>query len=227
MNASKLVFSDDSDTFKVISVDPQQDILQIYVQSTMRSAPCPNCCISSKRIHSYYARKIADLPVFGKTSRIILRARKFYCNQDECPFKVFTGRFATHFKPNKRRTERLEGKIRQLGLLAGGRPAQRICGILSMPTSDTTILRLIEKIYFSPIEDVTAIGVDDRAYKKRKSYVSILVNLHTGKVIDLLPDREQETLRKWLQERPEIEVMGRDRYSNYQKAITCCAPQAI
>ncbi|MGJ1356870.1 transposase [Sphingobacterium siyangense] len=78
---------------------------------------------------------------------------------------------------------------------------------------------MIEKSDFSPAKGVTTIGVDDWAYKKRKSYGSILVNLHTGKVIDLLPDREQETLRKWLQERPEIEVMSRDRYSNYQKAI--------
>lgn len=225
MNASKLVFSEDGDTFKVISVDNQQDVLEIYVQSTTRYATCPNCCITSKRIHSYYSRKVADLPVFGKTSRIILRSRKFYCNQEEYSFKVFTERFDNHFKPYKRRTERLESKIRKLRLLAGGRPAQRICGILSMPTSDTTILRLIEKGDFSPAEGATAIGVDDWAYKKRKSYGSILINLHTGKV--LLPDREQDTLRKWLQERPEIEVMSRDRYSNYQKAITCGAPQAI
>ncbi|APU97158.1 hypothetical protein BV902_13025 [Sphingobacterium sp. B29] len=83
MNALKLVFSDDGDNFRIISEDNQQDVLVVYVQSTTQSAVCPNCCITSKRIHSYYTRKIADLPVFGKTSRIILRSRKFYCHQDE------------------------------------------------------------------------------------------------------------------------------------------------
>lgn len=130
MNASKLVFSDDSDNLSVISVDNQQDVLVVYVQSTTRCASCLNCCITSKRIHSYYSRKIADLPVFDKISRIILRSRKFYCHQDECPFKVSTERFESYLRPYKRRTERLESKIRQLGLLAGGRPAQRICTIL-------------------------------------------------------------------------------------------------
>ncbi|WP_262250166.1 hypothetical protein [Parapedobacter soli] len=43
MNASKLVFSDGG-PFKVISVDNRQDELRIYVQSTSRSAICPNCC---------------------------------------------------------------------------------------------------------------------------------------------------------------------------------------
>src|SRR5690606_29548254 len=204
----------------VISVDNRQDELGIYVQSTSRWAVCPNCCIASEKIHSYYTRKLADLPVFGKTSLIFLRSRKFYCHRDECPLKVFTDRFDNHFKPYKRKTERLESKIRQLGLLAGGKPAERICGMVCMPTSDTTILRLVEKEALTASEDVTAVGVDDWAYRKRDRYGSILVNLHTGKVIDLLPDREEETLRKWLEQRPEIEVMTRDRYSNYQKAIT-------
>jgi len=124
---------------------------------------------------------------------IFLRSRKFYCRQQECPFKVFTERFEHYFKPYRRKTDRLENKIRQLGLLAGGKPAERICGIVSMPSSDTTILRLIENELFSPSEGVTAVGVDDWAYKKRNSYGSILVDLHTGKAIDLLPDREEET----------------------------------
>lgn len=226
MNASKLVFSD-GDRFKVITVDSVQEELRIYVQSTTESATCPNCCIPSKRIHSYYTRKIADLPVFGKTSLIFLRSRKFYCRQEECPFKVFTERFDHYFRPYRRKTDRLENKIRELGLLAGGRPAERICRLVSMTSSDTTILRLVESEVFSPSEGVTAVGVDDWAYKKRNSYGSILVNLHTGRAIDLLPDREEETLRKWLEMRPEIKVMSRDRYSNYKKAITTGAPQAI
>src|SRR3546814_611710 len=45
--------------------------------------------------------------------------------------------------------------------------------------------------------------------------------------MDLLPDREEETLRKWLLKRPEIKVMTRDRFSNYQKAMANGAPQAI
>jgi len=226
MNASKLVFSDDT-PFKVLSVDNRQNESRIYVQPTARSAICPNCCVKSKRIHSYYTRKIADLPVFGKTSVIFLRSRKFYCRQDECPFKVFTERFEHHFKPYRRKTTRLESKIQQLGLLAGGRPAERICHIVSIPASDTTILRLVKNEVFLPAEGITAVGVDDWAYKKRDSYGSILVNLDTGKAIDLLPDREEETLRKWLEKRPEIEVMSRDRYSNYQHAITRGAPQAV
>jgi transposase len=225
MNASKLAFPDE-DPFDVISVDTRQDEVYIYVQSTSRSGICANCCTPSVKVHSYYTRKLDDLPMFGKISRIFLRSRKFYCRCEECPLKIFTERFESHFKPYKRRTERLEIKIRQLGLFAGGKPAERICGMVSMPVSDTTILRLVQKEDLPKAAAVSAVGVDDWAFKKRRSYGSILVNLHTGKVIDLLPDREEASLRKWLEQRPEIEIMTRDRYSNYQKAVTVGAPQA-
>lgn len=225
MNASKLFFSDDA-SFKVLSVDSRADEFRIYVQSKSRSALCPNCCIASKRVHSYYTRQIADLPILRKSSAIFLRSRKFYCHQEECPFKIFTERFEHHFKPYSRKTDRLKNKIRDIGLLAGGKPAERLCAVVSIPISDTTILRLIKKDSFLPSEGVIAVGVDDWAYKKRNSYGSILVNLHTGKVIDLLPDREEATLREWLEGRPEIEVVTRDRYSKYKNAITSGAPQA-
>lgn len=226
MNASKLLFSDD-DPFRVVSVDNCDDELRIYVKSTSPWAVCPNCCIQSRKIHSYYSRKVSDLPVFSKKSLIFLQARKFYCHHEECPLKVFTERFDNHFKPYMRKTLRLESRLRQLGLLCGGKTAERICKITSISSSDTTILRLIKKEVFIPLEGASAVGVDDWAFKKRKSYGSILVNLHTGKVIDLLPDREEVTLSDWLKKRPEIEVMSRDRFSNYQKAMTIGAPQAI
>lgn len=225
MNASKLVFSD-GDPFRVVSVDNRQDELNIYVQSTNGSGVCPNCCIPSGKVHSYYSRKLDDLPVFGKTSRIFLRSRKFYCRQDECPLRIFTERFDHHFRPYRRKTDRLEEKIRLLGLLAGGRPAERICGAVSMPTSDTTILRLAKAGDIPVPEGVTAVGVDDWAFKKRDSYGTILVDLRTGKVIDLLPDREEGTLKEWLGQRPGIEILTRDRFGNYQKAMAAGAPQA-
>lgn len=225
MNASKLVFLD-GDPFKVVSVDNLQCELNIYVQSTNGSSICPNCCIPSSRVHSYYNRKLDDLPVFGKTSHIFLRSRKFYCQQDECPLRIFTERFDNHFKPYKRKTDRLVEKIRLLGLLAGGKPAERICGAVSMPTSDTTVLRLVKSGGMHVSEGVTAVGVDDWAFKKRDCYGTILVDLQTGKVIDLLPDREEGTLKEWLGQRPGIEVLTRDRFGNYQKAMTAGAPQA-
>lgn len=106
MNTTKIIFNP-KDPFRVISVDNQFDRLNIYVQSKRKSSHCPNCLVASSMTHSYYTRKFMYLPSFGKATKIFLRARKFYCRTDECPFKVFTERFDDHFRPYQRITDRL------------------------------------------------------------------------------------------------------------------------
>ena len=52
------------------------------------------------------------------------------------------------------------------------------------------------------------------------------MNLETHHVIDLLPDRIVETVSAWLATHPEIELVSRDRASDYAAAATPGAPQS-
>jgi len=226
MTLTNLIFSSDN-VFKVISVDNQVDLINIYVQSRQKCCLCPNCCEPSTKIHSYYIRKFKDLPTFGKACRIFLKSRKYYCPTAECPLKIFTERYEDHFKPSKRTTNRLEEKLLNTVLELGGRPAERICRNFSVPVSDTTLLRLINRVPLPDLGVLTAVGIDDWAFKKRKRYGSILVDLTTRRVVDLLPDREEKSLTAWLRKQPEIEIITRDRYGKYQRAATKGASQAI
>ncbi|WP_126247184.1 ISL3 family transposase [Chitinophaga rhizosphaerae] len=226
MNATKIIFNP-KDPFRVISVDNQIDRLNIYVQSKRKSSHCPNCLEASSRTHSYYTRKFMDLPSFGKSTTIFLRARKFYCRTDECPFKVFTERFNDHFEPYKRLTNRLSETLLKIALEAGGKSGERICRQCSIGISDSTLLRIIYNADLPNCKEVIALGVDDWAIKKRDRYGSILVDLTTNKPIALLADREENTLTAWLKDRPEIQIVSRDRYGNYQRAASKGAPQAV
>lgn len=108
-----------------------------------------------------------------------------------------------------------------------GNSAERVCNSLSMPISDSTLLRLINKDPLPPLDQLKAVGVDDWAYKKRDRYGSILVNLDTGKIVDLLPDREEKSLENWRKKQPAIEVITHDRYHKYVQGATKGGPNAL
>ncbi len=66
---------------------------------------------------------------------------------------------------------------------------------------------------------LTVLGIDDWAFAKGRRYGTILVDLERGVPVDLLPDRTAATLAAWLKAHPSIEVITRDRFSDYALAV--------
>ncbi len=57
------------------------------------------------------------------------------------------------------------------------------------------------------------LGIDDFAIKRGDSYGTVLVNLETGKPLDLLAYRTAEAVLPLLEQHQEIELVSRDRAS--------------
>jgi transposase len=70
------------------------------------------------------------------------------------------------------------------------------------------------------------VGIDDWAWCKGQRYGTIVVDLETNDVVDLLPDRDAETVKAWLEAHPGVELVSRDRSSAYSQAATEAAPKA-
>src|SRR5215204_1814869 len=94
--------------------------LTLVVMATRREAECPRCHRPSTRVHSYYTRKVADLPWHGVSVHLELHTRRFRCRNSLCTKRIFCERLPRVVAHYGRKTVRMEDALRLIGLLLGG-----------------------------------------------------------------------------------------------------------
>ena len=68
--------------------------------------------------------------------------------------------------------------------------------------------------------------IDDFALKKRHNYGTVMIDIETHQIIDMINSREEEDVTEWLKSYPNLEVISRDRGIMYKSASDKSHPKA-
>ncbi len=203
------------------------DGLTLLAVSALETACCPICGWRADRIHSRYVRTLADLPWADVAVRIRVHARRFFCDNDACPRRIFVERLDDVAAAYAHRTDRQHGSLTTIALVLGGEAGARLAAKLGMLISPDTLLRFIRAAPEAAMATPTMLGVDDWAIHKGLTYGTILVDLERRRPVDLLPDRSSGSLAEWLRAHPGVELIARDRAGASAEGARDGAPEAV
>ena len=213
---------------RVHRVEDAGDAVMIAASCQADSACCPRCGQASARVHGGYARTVADGAAGGRPVLIILRVRRFRCWNPECPAVTFAEQAEGVSARYRRRSVPLLAMLAGFGLELAGRAAARLAGTLGIAVHPATVLRLVAT---AQTPEITAapevLGAGDFALAKGYVYGTVLVDMRTGDVVDLLPDREAATLEAWLTAHPGAGIICRDRAGNYAEGARAGAAGSL
>ncbi len=175
---------------QVNAVSVSAECIDIYCESKFKACHCPVCLEPTTKINQCYERTVRDLAISGR--RVLLHVRTYEFECERCK-RLFYEQFS-FVDQHQQMTRRYEHYLYQrcIGVEIQYVVVQEdVC----WKTVDRIFKKYAELESFDLLAGVRALGIDEIALKKgHRNFACVLVNLETGQVIDVLPERTKAYL---------------------------------
>lgn len=206
------------------AVDDPVEGLVIDVIARRCDAACPGCGVFSTRVKSIRAAMVADAPAQGRRCRLRVARRAFRCDTPSCERRSFTE--ASDEVPRRARvTTRCRAAMGRAGRDRSTASVAAEYG-LSWPTAWRAIATAATAaIAARPTTRAPRrLGLDETRFWWRKPWLTGLVDLDAGEVLDVVEGRTGAAVHTWLNTlEPDtlerIDVVVTDPHAGYRRAV--------
>ncbi|MEZ0069309.1 transposase [Streptacidiphilus sp. MAP12-20] len=171
-------------------------------------------------IHSSYWRILGERPAIGRKLTIRLRVRRYFCDRKPCGRLTFVEQVEGLSERYRRSSLGLKQWLRAVAV----GPASGCAGQSASASAAPACWNSWKRRRYRPARHGCSAKF---AFRKGRTYGTVLVDIEARTVVDVLPDRTSETFAAWLREHLGVEIVCRDRATAYTKAVKEAAPDAI
>jgi transposase len=219
------------DGFEVLAAEVVGGEWQLTVQTTATVVGCVGCGVRAE-LHGRRTVRVRDLPVGGRPVVLCWYKRLWRCGEPACKVRTWTERAAA-IGPRAVLTQRARAEAcRRVG-----KDAHAVAAVArDLGVGWATVMRAVRD-HGSPLVDdaarlegVAALGLDETTFLKATQvaptrYVTGLVDLEGGRLLDVVADRTRAAVDDWLGARPvdwlaQVGTVALDPWRGYANALT-------
>jgi transposase len=220
----------DLDGFEVTAAAVIDDEWRLGVQTTATTVGCVGCG-SQARLHARRTVQVRDLPIGGRPVVLAWRKRVWRCGEPACAVRTWTEQTAA-IRPRAVLTCRARAEAcRRVG-----KDAHAVAAVArDLGVGWATVMRAVadhgRPLLEDPgrLEGVAALGLDETSFLKATRtaptrYVTGLVDLEGGRLLDVVADRTRAAVDGWLGVQPRgwlahITTVALDPWRGYASAL--------
>jgi hypothetical protein len=224
------------DTLILQNIDRDSKEIEYYWDSRSTEAICPFCgTTSTKECKDYFEKPLQDIPQNGLAVCHVVRCKKYFCENSNCPYTSFVERLDGFAEEDARKTIRFKKYCVERSLESGCKPAEDALKREGAVVSNDSIARYLKWESAKQIEsninrnDVRVLAVDDINLRKgdKSSGCTVLMDEETHRVLIIIRGTTKEAAKKAIEMFSAAEFFSRDRASSYASAATECGKTQI